>query len=134
VVATGRIENQEFSPFSNGYQKLLATKLRPVGIRGANKKARRSGFPRGAARQAPFKDSATLFWHTVSMLDEHQFTLRQIDQARGDLYAIADDLEFLKVQLARLPTRRELARTALGIIFCSAALVILWFEVWPPIR
>jgi hypothetical protein len=68
------------------------------------------------------------------MLDEHQFTLRQIDQARGELYAIADDLEFLKVQLARLPTRRELARTALGIIFCSAALVILWFEVWPPFR
>ena len=51
-----------------------------------------------------------------------------------DLYAIADDLEFLKVQLARLPTRRELARTVLGIIFCSAALVILWFEGWPPIR
>jgi len=86
------------------------------------------------ARQAPFKDSATLFWHTVSMLDERQFTLRQIDQARGDLYAITDDLEFLKMQLARLPTRREFARTALGIIFCSAALVILWFEVWPPIR
>jgi hypothetical protein len=60
--------------------------------------------------------------------------LRQIDQARGDLYAIADDLEFLKVQLARIPTRKELARAALGIIFCAAGLVILWFEVWPPIR
>jgi hypothetical protein len=32
--------------------------------------------------------------------------------------------EFLKVQL----TRTELARTALGIIFGSAALVILWME------
>jgi hypothetical protein len=29
----------------------------------------------------------------------------EINQARGDLYAIADDLEFLKVQLMRLPTR-----------------------------
>ena len=28
------------------------------------------------------------------MPDEHPFTLRQIDQARGDLYAIADDLDF----------------------------------------
>jgi hypothetical protein len=39
----------------------------------------------------------------------------------------------LKVQLARLPTRRELTPAALGVIFCSAAFVIPWFEVWPPI-
>ncbi len=45
------------------------------------------------------------------MPDERPFTLRQIDQARGDLYAIADDLEFIKSQFARLPTRKELART-----------------------
>ena len=30
------------------------------------------------------------------MLDEHALTLQQIDKARGDLYAIADDLGFLK--------------------------------------
>ena len=30
------------------------------------------------------------------MPDERASTLQQIDQARGDLYAIADDLEFLK--------------------------------------
>jgi hypothetical protein len=42
------------------------------------------------------------------MPDERPFTLRQIDQARGDLYTIADDLEFIKSQLARLPTRKEL--------------------------
>jgi len=41
------------------------------------------------------------------MTDERSFTLRQMDQARGDLYGIADDLEFIKVQLARLPTRKE---------------------------
>jgi hypothetical protein len=44
------------------------------------------------------------------MSDERQFTLRQIDQARGDLYAIADDLEFLKAQLARLPNRAYFCR------------------------
>ena len=32
------------------------------------------------------------------------FTLRQADQIRGDLYGIQDDLDFIKVQLARLPT------------------------------
>jgi hypothetical protein len=31
------------------------------------------------------------------MPDERQLTLRQIDQVRGDLYAISDDLEFLRV-------------------------------------
>jgi hypothetical protein len=36
------------------------------------------------------------------MPDERPFTLRQVDQARGDLYAIADDLEFIKEQLARV--------------------------------
>jgi hypothetical protein len=51
-------------------------------------------------------------------------------QARGDLYGIADDLEFIKAQLARVPTRGELARTALGIIVASAALVILWAEAF----
>jgi hypothetical protein len=47
------------------------------------------------------------------MPDERNFTLRQIDQARGDLYAIADDLEFLKIQIARLPTRAWLSRMGL---------------------
>jgi hypothetical protein len=32
------------------------------------------------------------------------------------------------VQLARTRTRKELAGTALGIVFCSAALVILRME------
>jgi hypothetical protein len=62
------------------------------------------------------------------MPDERPFTLRQVDQARGDLYAIADDLEFIKGQLARVPTRKEMARIALLIIFCTAALVFLGME------
>jgi hypothetical protein len=33
------------------------------------------------------------------MPDDHQFTLRQADQVRGDLYAIADELEFIKAQI-----------------------------------
>ena len=48
------------------------------------------------------------------MPDERPFTLRQIDQARGDLYALQDDLDFIKLQLARLPTRYE--------VWCAAML------------
>ena len=40
-------------------------------------------------------------------MDEDQLSLRQADQIRGDLYGIHDDLDFIKVQLARLPTRSE---------------------------
>jgi len=32
------------------------------------------------------------------------FTLRQVDQARDDFAALQDDLDFIKVQLAQLPT------------------------------
>jgi hypothetical protein len=48
-----------------------------------------------------------------------RFTLRQADQARGDLYAIHDELELIKEQLARLPTRKDSARLAL--LACSPA-------------
>jgi hypothetical protein len=59
------------------------------------------------------------------MHDERALTLRQIDQTRGDLDAISDDLEFIKFQLSRLPTRKEQVRNALGIIFCTAAVTML---------
>ena len=54
--------------------------------------------------------------------------VRQIDQARGDLHAIADDLEFIKTQLARLPTRTEMARTGLLVTLTTAALLLVGIE------
>ena len=60
------------------------------------------------------------------MTDDRSFTLRQIDQARGDLYAIQDDLDFNKVQLAQLPTRNEVWRAAmLGMLGGAVAAVTL---------
>jgi hypothetical protein len=64
------------------------------------------------------------------MTDERSFTLHQVDQSRTDFAIIEDDLEAIYARLARVPTRMELARAALGIIFCTAALVILWLEVF----
>jgi hypothetical protein len=64
------------------------------------------------------------------MPDEHALTLRQANQARTDFAAIESDLQFLMGQLARVPTRKELARTALGIIFSTVMLTtvsVLWF-------
>jgi hypothetical protein len=64
------------------------------------------------------------------MTDQHQFTLRQIDQTRTDFAMIESDLQFLMGQLARIPTRKEQARNTLGIIFATATLTtlaVLWF-------
>ena len=47
------------------------------------------------------------------MLEEYPLELRQINQTRADFYAIADDLEFIKTQLAKLPTRAYFCRTLL---------------------
>jgi hypothetical protein len=38
------------------------------------------------------------------MLDEHSFTLNQVDPARADFYATEGEL---KAQLALLPTRKD---------------------------
>jgi hypothetical protein len=63
------------------------------------------------------------------MPDGHSLTLHQADQARSDFAAISDELEFLKTQLARLPTQKQLARIALLATFTTAALVLLGIEV-----
>ena len=60
------------------------------------------------------------------MPDEHDLTLRQVDQVRGDLFGIQDDLDFVKVQLALLPRRKEVWQAAmLGMIGGSVAAVTL---------
>ena len=67
-------------------------------------------------------------------LDPERFALRQAAQSRDDFAQIMDELEFVKAQLARLPTRRDQAFTPLRIMFgsavLSAALVIGWIEVF----
>ena len=67
-------------------------------------------------------------------LDPEHFALRQAAQARDDFAQVMEELEFVKSQLARLPTRRDQAFTPLRIIFgsavLSAALVIGWIELF----
>jgi hypothetical protein len=60
------------------------------------------------------------------MPDEDQLSLRQADQIRGDLYELQDGLDFVRVQLARLPTRDEVWRAAmLGMLAGAVAAVTL---------
>jgi hypothetical protein len=55
--------------------------------------------------------------------------LQAATQPRSDLALIQEQLQAIHAQLDRIPTRAELARAALGIIFCTAGLVIGWFEL-----
>ena len=47
-----------------------------------------------------------------------------MDRALGDFYAIESDLDVIMKQLARLPTRKELAQTALLATLTGAAIVL----------
>jgi hypothetical protein len=62
--------------------------------------------------------------------DEHPFTLGQVDQARTDFAIIEDHLEAIHARLARMPTRVEVARTALMGMIGGAGIVILRFEMF----
>jgi hypothetical protein len=68
----------------------------------------------------------------MSDLDPDRFTLRQA--VREDYAQLMEELYLVKAQLARLPTRKDLAFTPLRIILgtavTTAAIVILWFETF----
>jgi hypothetical protein len=67
-------------------------------------------------------------------LDPDRFTLRQADAAREACAQVMEELDLIKEQLARLPTRRDLAFMPLRMIvttaLTTAAIVILWFEAF----
>jgi hypothetical protein len=66
------------------------------------------------------------------MPDEHTLTLRQANQIRTDIANLESGLEIIMAQLAR--QKGDLARAALGIIFCTALITTLmtcWFMAHP---
>jgi hypothetical protein len=56
------------------------------------------------------------------MPDDRSFTLQQIDRARTDFALLAHDIDFLKGQLARLPSRAYVSRVALMAMLSGSAL------------
>jgi hypothetical protein len=54
--------------------------------------------------------------------------LRQADQSRTDFALIESHLDLIAALVGKRPTRRDLAGTALGIIFCTA--VVTTLRVW----
>jgi hypothetical protein len=71
--------------------------------------------------------------HTSDMPDlandpEYRLPLRQADQAREDFAAILDELDFVKSQLSRLPSRAWLSGMALmdfGTVWGLLAVVLV---------
>jgi len=56
---------------------------------------------------------------------ERRLTLRQADQARDDFAQILDGLDFVKSQLARLPTRSEVSLIALRLTLGAVSAIAL---------
>ena len=54
-----------------------------------------------------------------------RLTLRQADQAREDFAQILDELDFLRSQIARLPTKSEVRLTALRLTLGALAAVVV---------
>jgi hypothetical protein len=62
------------------------------------------------------------------MPSDYPLALRQADRARADFAAIEDDLDFVKAQLAMLPTRAWLSRMWLmgfGSVWALLAVMML---------
>ena len=73
----------------------------------------------------------TILWHTGHMPDEDPLFLRPVDRSPPSNRSTTEDgLEFLMEQIARLPTRRELARAAFVILFVGAVLGIVGIEAF----
>ena len=79
----------------------------------------------GIGAQVLFLRFRNPFSGITCMQDRHSLTLRHADQARTDFALIEGHLEFIAGQLAKVPTRGELARASLGMIFCTAVLMTL---------
>jgi hypothetical protein len=64
---------------------------------------------------------------------EHELTLRQADQIRTDIANLEISLEVIMAQLARQPTKGDLAKAALGLMFCASVITTLmwWFIAHP---
>ena len=58
-------------------------------------------------------------------LDPHRFALRQADQAREAYAQVMEELELVKEQLARLPTRKEVSWIALRLTLGAVAAVVV---------
>jgi hypothetical protein len=63
------------------------------------------------------------------MPNQHTCTLRRGEQT-SHFAAIAKELAFLKAQRARLPTRKDQARTALLAILTGAVLTLSGIELF----
>ena len=61
----------------------------------------------------------------MSSLDPDRFALRQADQAREAYAQLMEELELIKHQLARLPTRNEVRWMALRLTLGALAAVVV---------
>ena len=68
------------------------------------------------------------------MSDERTITLQQVDRLRTDIANLESGLEIIMAQLARHPTKGDLAKAALGLMFSTSVITTLmtWWLIAHP--
>jgi hypothetical protein len=69
----------------------------------------------------------------VRLPNESPLALRQADGARTDFALLKAELDFVKGQIAAIPTRKEIWRLALlAMLSCSGLTILLTLAFWHP--
>jgi hypothetical protein len=69
----------------------------------------------------------------VRLPNEYPLALRQADGARTDFALLEAELDFVKGQIAAIPTRKEIWRLALlAMLSCSGLTILLTLAFWHP--
>jgi hypothetical protein len=68
------------------------------------------------------------------MSDERTITLREVDRLRTDIANLESGLEIIMAQLARQPTKGDLAKAALGLMLSTSVITTLmtWWLIAHP--
>ena len=68
------------------------------------------------------------------MSDERTITLQQVDRLRTDIANLESGLEIIMAQLARQPTKGDLAKAALGLMLSTSVITTLmtWWLIAHP--
>jgi hypothetical protein len=66
----------------------------------------------------------------VRLPNEYPLALRQADGARTDFALLEAELDFVKGQIAAIPTRKEIWR--LAMLSCSGLTILLTLAFWHP--
>jgi hypothetical protein len=91
-------------------------------------------LPGSIRHNTAFYDRLTVLWHTERMDEDQLFLPPCTKPPPGGIseaeYQCAEDMAFIKAQLSRLPTRRELTRFRVWVALGLCVLALIGLRMW----